>query len=1090
MLNIYYGRENLDKSKFIFDHLEGKSLLIVPDQYTLEAERDAFFYLQKKVLMDIDIMSFSRLGEIIVKKVGSKPNILGREGRQMLLTKIIRDKAKDLEMFRGSAGKTEFVEMLNDLISDLKQHNTTVEVLEDVISKMKNDSILKKKLEEIKIIYQCYESYTAGKYIDSEDYISYFVSKMGESEVLENVNVWIYGFDSFTDRNRSIVKEMEKWANSVNLVISYCQSGNDEELFAIGKNMIQQLEKEITATITTPIGKEYEIDTNQDMKAIEKELYAIPYETHKLAGNVILQRTTNLYNEAVNAAIYVLGLVRDEGYKYSDIAIISNDLSNTGELYKRVFAEYGMDLFIDNKRNIMHHPAVNYILALLDVISYNYRKEDVIRMAKTGFACTDEERIEGLEIYANIFNVKGAQWKKDFTKGISRFTPEEIEVFNQTRKEIIDDLEKFNNEFNEGKKVKDKVKALEVFLMDKIKIDEKIDALENKQEEEKRFEVAQESSQVWTAVTNIFEQIVEGLGEEKISKKEFVEIIRAGFSLAEIGLLPPAVDGLIMGTMQRTRRNHVKATVVVNAVEGVLPAQHVDAGILNDDERQFLDENNIKICKLSQLQTMEESMAIYRNISKTREKLYISYAVSDNTGKVLTPSDTFNKISEIFPDVEIVNDKFDGGEFAYLIGGVDATRNNMINAIVEMTSTDKIDPNWLKVYKYFSENEEVEKIVDILESVYGEENLDKKIAAELYKRNMESDFVLSPSRLEKFGKCPFSHFISYGLRLEENREYEIGAPESGTIYHECLMRVSRQLNDAMDEGQDVTSVDSPWMKITKEESDKRVKNILMEISDDYMEGIMSQGKYEEYRSKRIERVCCDSVWMAIKQIQVGIIKEMQFEVGFGKDKELPAISIDVENGKALIEGQIDRWDILNYDYSKVIDYKSGKDKYDEIEAREGVKLQLFIYLMATLGGDKQKNLKPGGAFYFHIDEATLNGTSNLEEINDVPKEMENQYKLSGFLLEDDELKEAMDNISKGRSNKVYTSGKNVMPKKNFDELLEAVGKKVKNMSNELTKGYIDIKPKKIKDNTSCSYCPYKGICKFDITIEDCSFDVI
>lgn len=1087
MLNIYYGRENLNKSKFIFDNLEGKALLIVPDQYTLEAERDAFFYLEKNALIDIDIMSFSRFGEIVVKRAGTKPNVLGREGRQMILTKIIRDKSKELEIFQGSAGKTDFVEMVNDFVSDLKQHNTSVEDLEEAITNVKDDTILKKKLQEIKIIYQSYEQYIQGKYIDSEDYISYYVSKIGETGVLDGTTVWIYGFDSFTDRNKMVVKEMEKWADRVNMVITYDESESEKELFAIGKSMIESLEKVIPATVVTPIEMTYGLSTNDDITAIEQSLYAISFDAKKPAGNVLLQKTTNLYNEAVNAAIYVLGLVRDHDYKYSDIAIISNDLENTGELYKRVFAEYGMDLFIDKKRNIMHHPAVNYILALLDVIGYNYRKEDVIRMAKTGFACSDEDRVEALEIYANIFNIRGAQWKKDFTKGVSRFEPEEIQEFNETRKEITGDLEEFNRTFTDGKTVREKAEALENFLIDVIDIEAKIESLEEKQEEEYRFEIAQENSQIWGAITNVLEQMVEGLGDEKISKKEFVEILKSGFELAEIGLLPPTVDGLIMGTMQRTRRNHIKATVVVNAIEGVLPAQQVDTGILNEDERTFLDHNNIRICKLSQLKTMEESMAIYKNISKTEEKLYMSYAVSDNEGKSMTPSAIFTKMTEIFPSLEIVRDRFEGGEFSYLIGGIDATRNNMINFLVEMIQTGKINPNWTKVFRYFQKNEDVDKLVDMLAKTFGEDNLSMITASQLYKNSVDDDFRLSPSRLEKFGRCPFAHFINYGLKLEENREYTIGAPEAGTIYHECLMLISNELNKAMTADQKVTSSDSPWMKITREESDNKVKKILSEISKDYMEGIMSQSKYEEYKAKRIERVCCDSVWMAIEHIKVGAIEEMQFEVGFGKGKKLPPIDINVENGKARIEGQIDRWDVLADNFSKVIDYKSGNDKYDEKEARAGVKLQLFIYLMATLNSKRPQNLQPAGAFYFHIDEAAVKDARDQE---DIYKEMEKQYKLSGFLLDDERVKSALDGVSTGRSNKVYTNGKNVMGQEQFDKLLSDIETKVKDMANELTKGNIQISPKKNKNTTSCTHCPYKGICKFDITVEDCRFDMI
>ena len=1082
MLNIYYGRENLDKSKFIFDNIEGKALLIVPDQYTLEAERDAFFYLNKRAIIDIEVMSFSRLGEIIVSKAGRKVDVLGKAGRQMILTKIIREKAKELEVFYGSSRKIDFVNMVHDLISELKQHNTSKEAISEAIDAIEKDSLLKRKLKEILIIYTAYQNYTEGKYLDNEDYISFYVSLMEKSGYIHGKTIWIYGFDSFSDKNISIIKELNRLAINVNLVLNYDPSSKGEELFSLSRYMIDKLEKIIGDVNTEAISASYKrMSQSSDIVAIEKEIFKFPVVSQVDNGNIRLQKALNPYNEAVNAALFVLNLVRDKGYRYNEIALISNDIENKGSLYQRVFSEYGMDLYIDIKRGILHHPAVNYILALMEVVRHNYQREDVIRMVKSGLVIESDEDIEKLEIYSKIFNIKGILWRRDFSKGVSKYGEEYVNRLNEIRAEIINPIMNFNKAFTDGKTVEKKVNALYEFL-EKISINEKLEDISKKLEDENKLELAQENSQIWNAVTSILGQMVEGLGDEKISKDDFVEILKSGFEAIEIGLIPPAVDGLIMGTMQRTRRGHIKATVILDAVEGTLPSQTVETGILSEDERAFLNDNNINICKMSQVKSLEESMAIYKNISKTEDILYMSYAMADNKGSGQMPSSIFAKVRDIFPNLEVAKDRVEKHQLVDLIGGVEATKSNMINAIVKMMEDGEIDPMWIKVYKYFESIDEVDQLIDVLTEKMGESFMSLDQASELYKRNMEDMFVLSPSRLEKFGNCPFAHFVSYGLRPEENREYFIGGAEAGSIYHDCLMILARDLTSTLEKGQEITDENSIWMNITKESMEDRVKKILNEISQDYMEGIMSHSKYEQYRAKRIERVCCDSAWIAIKHVRSGAIKTMDFEVEFGKDKTLPPIDMDVTNGKAAIEGKIDRVDILEGDYSKVIDYKSGNDVFLENEARVGMKLQLFIYLMATVN----EKIQPGGAFYFHLDEAKATGVLTDE---DATNKIDAQFKLNGFLLDNHTVLDSIDKEA-GRFSNVFIKGKNVLKQNNFDELMQAVKDKVHEMADQLTKGDISIEPKKSKEKTSCDFCPYKGICKFDISLDGCNYTIV
>lgn len=1079
MLNIFYGRENLNKTKFIFDSIEGKTLIIVPDQFTLEAERDAFFYLQKKALIDVDVMGFSRLGDTVIQKTGGKVNLIGREGRQMLLSRIIKKHSQEMEVFKGSSDKMEFIQLVHDLISDFKQHNTDPQSLKKAIDEIEDEGILKKKLSEILTVFEEYEKSTEGKYLDNEDYISLYISKINKADFIKESHIWIYGFDSFTEKNISVISELSAYAKSVNVVITYDESHEEAGLFDIGKMSISKLEKTPYFGKKEEIDCKYKADLTEDILALENSLYREPFDRVCSGGKVKTVKAANTYSEAASAAVYILSLIRDKGYRLKDIALINNDIENCGSLYKRVFAEYGIDLFIDSKRSVLYHPAVNYILSLMDVTSKNFQKEDVLRLIKTDLVCQCDEDIEEIEVYAKKYDIRGKRWKVDFTRGISQYDEETLEHLNDVRKQITEPIIGFEEKFKSAVTAKEKTETLYEFLEKEVHLPEKMKELVKLQEEKGLLEVAEETAQIWNTVSNLFEQIVEVLGDEKISKKEFGEIVKTGFEAVEIGVIPPAADGLIMGTMQRTRRGHIKATVITGAAEGVLPRSQEESGILNEDERLFLSDNNISICKLAQVKILEENVAIYRNIAKTEDELYISYSVSDSEGKAVEPSNIFTKIGEIFEDVKSESDIFNDGDVKKLLGGTDATKNNLAEFIVHMSKEDENSSLWQEVYRWFSQREEIDKLSESLLKVFGEKNISADTVAKLFKKNENGDFVVSPSRLEKFGRCPFEHFVSYGLRPEENREYKIGAPEAGTVYHRCIKEVSEEISRSNGKNMNITDENSHWMTVTRDEVDEKVTEVLKNISEEYMEGILSENNYEKYRAQRIEKVCADSMWMVVKQVRKGAIKNMDFEVNFGKYGKLPPIVLNTESEKVSVEGQIDRWDLLDGDYSKVIDYKSGSDEYVEKEAKAGIKLQLFIYLMATL----KDSIKPAGAFYFHLDEAKGKNAAKIED------EIDNQYKMSGFALNDERVAKALDSDG-GRFGKVYKKGQGVLKQEEFDKLLGDVFGKIEEMAKQITEGEIGIKPKKVGQKESCTYCPYNGICKFDLSIEDCRYNMV
>ncbi|MHC1722050.1 MAG: PD-(D/E)XK nuclease family protein [Aminipila sp.] len=1117
MLNIYYGRENIDKDKFIFDRVSGRTLLLVPDQFTLQAERNAFKYLGVQGLMDIEVISPSRLGLRVLKEVGGeKVSRLDKYGRHMLLSKIIAEEKNQLEVFRGMESKSSFIELVNNLISEMKQYNTPPEALPEILKKLDKDSILYRKLKDMQAIYEKYEAVISKTYIDTEDYIEHYISKIRYSNMIKENEIWVYGFDYFTPKNLDLIRELINNALNVNVVMTYSEDCRDSEIFALTGSIIEKLQK-LSEGLSKPyctkqINDEKCIKREMaaELSAIESELFAIPVtKWQKDASAVTLVKAANPYAEAETAAAYITKLLREEGLRYKDIVVICNDLETRGSIINRVFKEYGLNPFMDKKRSILHNPVISLNIFLMQLALGRMNLETVMGFVKTGLVGLSQDAVEQLENYAYKYKIRGNMWKREFARGLNEYKPEELHEINQARDFVMQKITAFTEPFKKAETVGEKIAVLYYFLKDNLQLPQRIEDIMEEQNQKGYYEMAFEMAQIWKIAVEIYDQLVTIMGDEKLEVSELESIIRAGFESVEIGMLPATIDEIIVGTMQRTRTGQVKALVVIGANDGILPSTVSGDGILNDDEKTVLLNNHVEICKLDELRAMEEKIAMYRTMSKPEQYLFMSYSVSDNDGKELKPSAIFNKIAGIFPKVEIRKDIISEENPIKLL----ESKNNGIKHLTEalrknldgepLNECFKAALNWYKI----NEHNPLSQVEEGLFFKIKENDLSMKEAEKLYKREENTDLSISPSRLERFGRCPFAHFINYGLKPEEKRIFEIAGREIGDIYHLCLMKLSEQLTE---KGVPITDQKSRWMSITPQECAEFVSNFMDNEGAQYREGILSGGMEENYKASRLKRVCTDAALILVEHVKQGKIQDVFFEAEFGKAsrKHFPPIEVETSQGKVLVEGKIDRVDLLPGDYIKIIDYKSGNEKFDIDEAKGGWRLQLMLYLKAALGNDGKMGAnvaetKPAGIFYFKLDEPIFNASDwESEQIEDkIKAEFRKSFKLDGILVNETDVIENIAGdfagssdivpIRRNKEGLIVGTGKDkLLTREEFAELQVAVDNKISELCEQLAQGSAEVAPRKAGNETACKYCMYQSICKFDLAFEGCTYKIV
>ena len=1132
MLNIFYGRENLDKEKFIYDNIGGRALLVVPDQFTLEAERELIAHSGAKALMDVEVLSLSRLGYRLLEELGgSKRTFIDKYGRHMILSSIAAEEREKLQVFKGLEEKNSFIELVNNFISEMKQFNCGADELAEIARSVPDGSYTQRKLEDLYLLYSEYEAAIRGKYTDSEDYIDLFLGKISRSELVAGNHIWIYGFDSFAPKALSVIGELMQYAADVNLVLTYDdkREARDADLFALAETVIRNFEnlaeRRSIEVRKRAIPKTYTAERADKIQFIEQELYALPARKYARGGQSInpaeggaseaaaagtdsltLVAAANLYNEAESAACYVLELVRDFGYRFSDIKVICNDQETRGPILKRVFKEYGIDLVSDTSKDILQSSIVQYITALMDVVVEKYRTDLMIKMLKSGFGDLTNDEITDLENYAIKYKIRGTMWKRPFVRGESEYGAEALVRMNAVREKALAFMPDLEAIF-EAETCGEFISGLYGFLYEKVKLPEKIADLTVLQTEQGRPDLAEETAQIWGKVIGIFDQMSEIMGEQKFRAAAFRDLFEAGISQVEIGILPPTKDGLMMGTMQRTRTGEMKALVVVGANEGVLPNEKPGSGLFGSDEKNLFKENGIELCKVDDVRFLEERMGIYRNLSKPRERLWISYSLSDAEGGPARPSGVFTKLAGLFGDTPVTRDALNRQSDAELVGAGPAGLRHLTEALQAVCEGRPLAPHWHEALAWFKQNkpEALEPIRAGIAFTNKQEDLGRAMTAALYMGNIGStreealepspELSLSPSRLERYARCPFSHFVQYGLKPEERRIFEIAPREIGDIYHECLMEMSRHLTAR---GIAITDPASPWMTISRQECRTFVEDVIAKKSGTYREGILEAGNEEKYRGRRITDICEKVCWAVIEQVRAGEILRSSFEAPFGRGRRIPPIPVNLGEGRtAYIEGKIDRVDYLPGERVKIIDYKTGNENFSVAEAEAGYRLQLMLYLEASL----ERRMKPAGVFYFKISEPMVDASGAAIGPEEISDKIQKSFKLNGVIVDDPNVIRNVAGDFSGisdvvpiRINKeglISGTGKdNLLTDEEFESLREKVREKVTDICKSLAGGGIEIHPMKTAATSACAYCRYKGICRFDTIFEGCSYNII
>lgn len=540
----------------------------------------------------------------------------------------------------------------------------------------------------------------------------------------------------------------------------------------------------------------------------------------------------------------------------------------------------------------------------------------------------------------------------------------------------------------------------------------------------------------------------------------------------------------------------MKAMLILGANEGLLPAASDSNSLLSEDEKKILLDAEVEICKVDDIRRQEEKMAIYKNLSKASGELWISYSASDENGGGINPSQLIGTLHEIFPALEEEQDIISSGHPQDLLQAPDAGKEHLAGAVRAMITGEALDPAWQTALGWYSENHELDKLKEGISWTGKQEDLSAEYVKKLYRNDPDLDaLIMSPSRMEAYSRCPFAHFVQFGLRPEEQRVFEVGSREIGDAYHNCFMELFRWLSD---DTVDICDENSKWSRITRRECDEKIAEILEKENLEYKEGLMMAGEEEKYRSGRIKEICSDIGWILVEHVKQGRVHSMGLEKSFGRDGDIPPVKIETGEGTVLIEGKIDRIDVLDDDKIKIIDYKTGDERFSTEEARKGYRLQLMLYLRAAM----EDKYGPAGVFYFLINDPKVDVKNLLpDEVSDkVTQEIMKNYKMKGAMVYDEDIirgiagdfeKESMI-VSLQKTKEGYSDHRTgtLVAEEDFRQLRRDVDEKINQLCGDLLAGKNPAHPMKTDKRSACTFCQFKSICQFDTDFDDCNYEMI
>ena len=1068
---------------------------LVPEQDTLAMQKRIVSHEenQGKGILNVDVLSFQRLYYRAFENTNQKsPLSLDEMGKMMIIRQILGKKKKQLSYYQREAESLSFVEECKSQISECMQYKVSPEDLRKCAEKSKR-SITKAKFLDLAYIYEEFLLYLSktGR-ITEEGLADQGISALWKDNSLKDSILIFDGFTGFTPIQLLCIEVLMERAGELYFSLEFSgknisELGNGkkrESLFYLTEEAIKELYsrgEKLGVEILPPLSLN-EIDSRTGKKRAEGALLPrfeqIPALQTLVVGflqegkaypslphGISVIEAANISKEVEEACSHIRCLVEERGYRYQDIGVVLPDV----ELYRDAFFQQGrkfsIPLFLEEDIKLFDSPFSKVLRSALEVMDKGLLYDSFFRYLRAFpyRGMEEEDRIDALE---NEARAKGLKGKSAFTS----LFQEEILLEAEALFSLLEE--------NEGShSLKERIESLESFtekLMERFKLEAEATFLKD----EGMDSLSQSLERSLSQIQLLLSKMKEGLGEIPVNKKEFSAFFDMALSLEKLRQIPATNDQVLVGDLTRSRFHNPKAFLFLGLNAGLIPLPPKKKSLFTEEEKSFLRQEHCTLSPLAWEESYIQEFYLYHAFLSPREELYLSYPLRIPKGRGgISP--ILQEVLRLFPKLKIRKLEREIQEMQ----SFSQAKDSLSKELPKLCKKEALFRSEEEILPYFQlesfqllhslwQKEEYKKDLEkLLEAIFWENRhlpLSKELSKGLYGEKIKG----SVSRLDGLNRCAFSHFLRYGLHLQERKEAEIQAFDLGKLYHKLVESFFKKIKEEKAKGEALS-----------EHFQEYLNHAIAESEQDPEFAPFLEGGRNQYFLHKFKENAKTILWALERQLSGGDFQVEALERDF-----------NYESDTLSFRGRVDRVDSYldeekNY-YLKVLDYKSGNTDFSLDLLKAGLQIQLPLYLSILLEEEKKRHpeykLHPAGLFYFTMDNPSLSFKGQSEE--ELFQEKLKASRPKGLINGDKDIIFRMDRELKGDSLLLPVKEKNgsveekgsVAKEEKILAMLSYVRERVEEDCKRILEGEKAISPiRETMDKTACSYCPYHSICGFD-----------
>ncbi len=1055
----------LNKIAELSENAAAQVILIVPEQFSFMCEKLLLQRLGPHLANLVNVYSFTKLCTEIGKEVGGIAGINVDDGMRLLLAgRALKSLKGELKVYTRFYESADFAAHIVDTIQEFKQCGITTDLLREAVKNASNQGF-RYKIEDLCLIMDTYNALLQNIFIDPLDHMEAMSKKLITHPFFNGKTVFFDAFKDFTAPQMHLIECILTQAENCYFTFTCLDDALETEQeditpFSAAQNGVRQLyavaNKNGIKISPAIVLNETHFDT-QDMCHVADVLAGAKNMVCAQAENVMVRSLPDIYAEVDFVFCEIARLVRQDGARYRDFAIVTRDAGVYDSAIENYARSYDIPVYFDNRIDIHRLPLFMFVKSAIRSAAH-FATEDIFVYLKTGLSNLSTEEISLLENYCFVWGIDRKDWL-----GTWDMHPN---GFDNNREDATDTLQKLNDLRLKVVTPLQKISALKygtamqfgqmIFaLLNDVNASAQLKKLATTLEETGALEEAQCQYASWDTLMDILDKLDVCLGQDEISVEKFLEYFVLAGKEVTIGSLPEGLDDVIYGTADRIRTSKTKTVFLLGVNQGEFPRAATDTGLLGNFERTQLIRYGVDIKNTVFTRIMDEKYWFYHAVCLASQKAYILYSTADLSGNAKEPSEVVQTISEAFLGCKKT---ISSAELGFNVEALQAERP----AFEKLASVWSAKSTEVAAAKsYFGALPQYRAKMEAIDAQL--RGSMQHISPENAKKLYGKDIYMSATRLDMYCKCAFSYFCRYGLKASRLKKAEMDVLLRGTLIHYIFEQILSE------KGRDVCSM-----------AHDEILTFCRKAAAKYFEELEIDPQHQTPRFlhmlRQLVELSADLILSIQKELANTDFDPTAFELKIGGDEVAP-LNVPLQEGQLYVYGSIDRVDTATVNdkmYVRVMDYKSGTKKFALHDTLYGLNLQMLIYLYAIIkNGNGKYGQYPAGILYKSLKREYVDANKKADT-----------NKMSGILCDDSDVLLAMDKQGQGevipakfnKNGSLHYSSK-VLSQEGFSAVFLHIDRVLRNVGDALHAGNISVDPLDSGSEEACKYCDYRVVCR-------------